>query len=260
MARLPRYAVPGVPQHVIQRGNNRSPIFFSEDDCRFYLDCLREACAKQRCAVHAYVLMTNHVHLLMTPRTPNAISKVMQSVGRRYVQYVNANYERTGTLWEGRYRATLIDSEQYLLTCCRYIELNPVRAGVVRHPRRYTWSSYNLHAHGEPDPLIELHPMYLALDRSLGECQAAYRELCAEALDEPTIQLIRDATNKAWVLGGESFRRQIEVLAKRRTEPLPRGGLRRPTDPAPLPGEGVRPYLVGVPGVSDTTANTPYAG
>jgi putative transposase len=131
MARLPRYVLPGQPQHVIQRGNNRGVTFFADEDYSFYLDRLKEACTKHGCAVHAYVLMTNHVHLLLTPDTSSSIAKVMQSVGRRYVQHINYTYRRTGTLWEGRYKATLIDSEQYLLTCSRYIELNPVRAGIV---------------------------------------------------------------------------------------------------------------------------------
>ena len=130
MARLPRYVVVGHPQHVIQRGNNRSPTFYENQDYEFYLECLEEACERYRCDVHAYVLMTNHVHLLMSPWQRNSISKVLQSVGRRYVQYINYYYKRTGTLWEGRYKATLIDTERYLLTCYRYIELNPVRAGM----------------------------------------------------------------------------------------------------------------------------------
>jgi putative transposase len=227
MARLPRYSLSGQAQHVIQRGNNRSTIFFSQDDCRFFLNCLRTACDKHGCAVHAYVLMTNHVHLLMTPNTPDAISKVMQSVGRRYVPYVNAVNERTGTLWDGRYRATLIDSDEYLLTCCRYIELNPVRAGIVRHPRRYTWSSYHAHAGGQADPLIQYHPRYLALGSAPLERQEIYRDLCKTELDQATLDLIRNVTNKAWVLGNDTFRKRIETSLQRRAQPLPRGGVRR---------------------------------
>ncbi len=139
MARLPRFVIPGQPQHVIQRGNNSEVIFVSDDDYGFYLESLQDACNQHQCDVHAYVLMTNHVHLLMTPHVENGISKVIQSLGRRYVQYFNYTYDRTGTLWEGRYKATLIDSEQYLLTCSRYIELNPVRAQMVNHPSEYPW-------------------------------------------------------------------------------------------------------------------------
>ena len=130
MARLPRYFVQGQPQHLIQRGNNRSPIFASDDDFDFYLDCLWEAAQLNGCSVHAFVLMSNHVHILATPTTALSLPKVLQSVGRRYVQYFNRAYRRTGTLWEGRYRATVIDSERYLLSCMRDIELNPVRAGM----------------------------------------------------------------------------------------------------------------------------------
>lgn len=139
MARLPRYFMEGQPQHAIQRGNNRAPVFGAEDDYRFYLECLQEAAVRHGCAIHAYVLMTNHVHLLVTPETEGSLPKTLQSVGRRYVQYFNYTYGRTGTLWEGRYRATVIDSEHYLLTCMRYIELNPVRAGMVPQPEGYRW-------------------------------------------------------------------------------------------------------------------------
>ncbi len=146
MPRQQRYRLPGVPQHVIQRGNNRQVTFFDNMDYRKYLDCLETAGDKYDCAIHAYVLMTNHVHLLMTPSEPDSISKVMQSVGRQYVQYINWSYKRTGTLWEGRYKASPIESERYLLTCYRYIELNPVRAGMVASPADYAWSSYRHNA------------------------------------------------------------------------------------------------------------------
>ena len=137
MPRQPRYALAGFPQHVIQRGNNRSATFYAEQDYRVYLECLAEACHVHETALHAYVLMTNHVHLLMTPGKTNGLAKVMQSLGRRYVRYVNDTYRRTGTLWEGRYKASVIDTEHYLLACYRYIEMNPVRAGLVAHPADY---------------------------------------------------------------------------------------------------------------------------
>ncbi|MEZ0122918.1 MAG: transposase [Candidatus Reddybacter sp.] len=149
MARLTRYFIEGQPQHIIQRGNNREPIFAVERDYFFYLECLQEAAERQGLVIHSYVLMTNHVHLLVTPQTSQSIGKTLQSVGRRYVQYFNHSYRRTGTLWEGRYKATLIDSECYLLTCMRYIELNPLRANMVVHPNEYPWSSYRVNAEGE---------------------------------------------------------------------------------------------------------------
>ena len=134
MARLPRFVLPGQPQHIIQRGNNRGVIFVADEDYQFFLEKLGDLSVKHGCQLHAYVLMSNHVHLLMTPIEANSISKLMQSLGRYYVQYFNKKYMRTGTLWEGRYKATLLDSETYLLTCYRYIELNPVRAGIAGHP------------------------------------------------------------------------------------------------------------------------------
>jgi putative transposase len=148
MPRTPRLTLPDVPQHVVQRGNNRQATFFAAEDYRLYLDCLREAAAKYGCALHAYVLMTNHVHLLITPSGRQAVARTMQSVGRRYVQYVNYVYRRSGTLWEGRYKSSLVESEGYLLLCYRYIELNPVRAGMVQRPEDYEGSSYRAHAFG----------------------------------------------------------------------------------------------------------------
>ena len=176
MARLPRFVIPGQPQHAIVRGNNRVPIFCADEDYRFYLEKLKQACDKHQCDVHAYVLMTNHVHLLITPHTEQGIGKVMQMVGRYYVQYFNHTYQRTGTLWEGRYKATLVDSERYLLTCYRYIELNPVRAeDMADHPADYKWSSYRFNALGQADDLIAPHHEYRRLGKGEAERQAAYR-------------------------------------------------------------------------------------
>ncbi len=226
MARLPRYVLPGHPQHVIQRGNNRNTIFASEDDFSFYETCLMEACLKFNVQVHAYVFMTNHVHLLMTPQDEQGLGKVMQSVGRRYVQYFNFIYQRTGTLWEGRYKATLIDTDTYLLTCYRYIELNPVRAHMVASPEDYRWSSYHANALGRYDQLIKPHDLYQQLGKSVKERQSAYRSLFKHHLPEQTIDDIREATNKAWVLGTERFEEEIANLIERRPRPLPRGGRR----------------------------------
>lgn len=227
MARLPRFDIPGQPQHVIQRGNNRSAIFADEEDYEFYLKKLGDACQKHQCDLHAYVLMTNHVHLLLTPHAKGGIGKVMQMLGRYYVQYFNYRYSRTGTLWEGRYKASVIDSEQYLLTCSRYIELNPVRAGMVEHPRDYLWSSYHFNAMGVGSALIKPHSIYNDLGVNAFECQAAYRGLFAEPVSDEVIEEIRAATNKAWVLGGEKFQQQIEALTQRQARPKPRGGDRR---------------------------------
>ena len=192
MPRPPRLLVPGQPHHVIQRGNNRSPIFAGETDYRVFRDCFADACRDHGCLVHAYVLMTNHVHFLMTPASAGGIGFVMQAVGRKYVRYFNRMNERTGGLWEGRYRATRIDSERYLLTCYRYIELNPVRAGLVTDPSQYRWSSYGANAIGLLDPLVTTHERYLALGVGRAARTTAYRALFHQVLDERTLYGIRN--------------------------------------------------------------------
>jgi len=218
--RLPRFALIGVPQHVIQRGNNRSPVFADPNDLTVYRRSLEVAAQKYGCEVHAYVLMTNHVHLLMTPSRTGSIGKVMQSIGRRYVQYFNGVHRRTGTLWEGRYKATVVESDRYLFSCYRYIELNPVRAGLVSRPEDYCWSSYRANALGLPDSLVSPHARYesLGMDRFIR--QAAYRALFAEALDDTTMHRIRSATDGAWALGDEQFLRDLGVATSRRPRPL----------------------------------------
>lgn len=227
MARQPRFVLPGYPQHVIQRGNNRHVIFADDADCRFYRDKLVEACERYSCRVHAYVLMTNHVHLLITPDIEAGISKVMQSLGRSYVQYFNYRYRRTGTLWEGRYKAALLDTNRYLLTCYRYIEMNPVRAGMVVEPDDYRWSSYRCNALGEADGLVAPHAVYLQLGASAGEPYRAYRALFEEGLEPVAIKAIREATNKDWVLGNDRFRLEIKDLLQRQAAPKSRGGDRK---------------------------------
>ena len=174
--------------------------------------------------------MDNHVHFLITPDQDDSLPKTFQSLGRQYVGYINKTYRRTGTLWEGRYRATLIDSEAYFLACCRYIELNPVRAGIVAHPREYRWSSYHHHAEGKVNPLITPHDLYGRLGRSAEERQAAYRALFRQHLSGETLEAIREATNKAWVLGRERFKAKIAELTDRQVSPLPRGRPRLGTD------------------------------
>ncbi|MGQ0698473.1 MAG: transposase [Panacagrimonas sp.] len=227
MARLPRYGLPGQPQHVIQRGNNRNPMFFAPQDYEFFLECLRDGCDRYSCSVHAYVLMTNHVHLLVTPETADGISKLIQSVGRRYVQYVNFTYQRSGTLWEGRYKAVPIEGDGYLMTCYRYIESNPVRAAMVTHPRGYRWSSYLHHAEAKPDPLIRQHALYRALAADEKDRCTAYRKLFKADIEGGDLDALRDSINKGWVLGSDRFAIQVEAAAKRRVAPLARGGSRK---------------------------------
>lgn len=227
MARLPRFVIPDQPQHVILRGNNRAETFSADADCSLYLEKLKLACDKHECSVHAYVLMTNHVHLLITPHREQSLGKAMQMLGRYYVQYYNYCYRRTGTLWEGRYKATLIDSEAYLLTCMRYIELNPVRAGMVIDPSDYPWSSYHHNALGQSNDLVAPHPEYQRLGESNEARLAAYRELFKHHLSENSIAEIREATNKAWVLGNDRFKQRIQEQLSRRVEPKARGGDRK---------------------------------
>lgn len=217
--RPPRYHLPDVPQHVIQRGNNRQPVFFHADDYRFYLECLKEAASTHGSAVHAYVLMTNHVHVLLLPRQANSIAKIVQSLGRRYVQYINTTYQRTGTLWEGRYRASLVDAEQYLLACYRSIELHPVRAGMVQSPEAYPWSSYQWHACGQADPVVEDHALSVALGMTPHERHIAYRDLCRQRLEENVLQEIRATLHQSRVLGAERFKDTIEAVLSRRVRP-----------------------------------------
>ncbi len=230
MARHPRFSILGQPQHVIQRGNNRDIIFVADEDYHFYLEKLKDACQKYQCEIHAYVLMTNHVHLLITPNVENGISKVMQSLGRFYVQYFNHQYQRTGTLWEGRYKATLLDSEQYLLTCSRYIELNPVRAEMVLYAAEYPWSSYHRNAMGEEDLLLTPHLIYQALGCNDTERQSNYSALFDHPVQAVDIEDIRTATNKAWVLGNNRFKEHVEKLSARQAQPKVRGGDRRSKD------------------------------
>lgn len=227
MPRKPRFVLPGQPQHIIQRGNNRCPIFITNEDFECFRHYLQEACSRHGCDIHAYVFMTNHIHLLLTPDKKDTISRMMQSVGRRYVQYFNVTYRRTGTLWEGRYKATLIDTENYLFTCYRYIELNPVRANMVTHPGEYRWSSYHANALGKHDSLIQPHQQYIDLDMDTNSRQTAYRDLFKAHIDEKTLAEIRYATQKGWALGNDRFKDEIEYCLKQRSRPLPRGGDRR---------------------------------
>jgi len=227
MARLPRLNLPGIPQHVVQRGNNRQVCFFTEKDYVVYLDKLKEYGKKYKVSVHAYVLMTNHVHLLLTPATEKGVSQLMQSLGRYYVRYVNHTYNRTGTLWEGRFKSTLVDSERYLLTVSRYIELNPVRAGMVKHTVEYPWSSYHRNALGKDIKLLTSHGCYERLGQTKSKRKVAYRDLFVDNITNLTVDQIREATNKAWVLGDGSFKTQIEKQTGRRVSPMQRGGDRK---------------------------------
>src|SRR5258706_15981234 len=183
MPRRPRVHLDGIPLQIVQRGHNREPCFFGEEDYLSYLHWLKGALVENQCAMHAYVLMTNHVHLLLTPKKAEAVPKLIISIGRRYVQYINRSYQRTGTLWDSRYKSSLVQSDTYLLTCQRYIELNPVRAAMVDDPAHYRWTSYRANALGQTDDLLTPHPFFQALGRRDRERQSAYGVLFLGHLD-----------------------------------------------------------------------------
>jgi putative transposase len=205
MPRRPRILLAGHPLHIVQRGINREPCFFAEEDYLFYLHWLEETARACGCAIHAYVLMTNHVHLLLTPAEPGAPSQLMQSLGRRYVQYVNRFYRRSGSLWEGRFKSSVVQAETYLLACMRYIELNPVRADMVADPGQYRWSSYRANGLGQADKRLTPHPLYLALAGDDDERRTAYRALFRPQLDGEAAVDIREAMRLGMPLGGERF-------------------------------------------------------
>lgn len=223
MPRPRRFILPGQPQHIIHRGNNRQDIFFGGADRVRFLSYLETAAGHHGCDIHAYALMTNHIHLLVTPRQRASLPGMMQSLGRRYAGYVNATQERTGTLWEGRYRASVIDSEAYLFTCQRYIELNPVRAGLVRDPGAYPWSSFATNAEGAENPLITPHPLYLALGDDAQARRAAYAGLFAEAIEAAALKAIRSSVNRGAGLGNEDFLGRMEAATGRSIGPRPIG-------------------------------------
>ncbi|HET8877660.1 MAG TPA: transposase [Casimicrobiaceae bacterium] len=223
MPRQPRFYYSGAVLHVVQRGNNRAPVFTSAADHRFYLDCLRDASRTHEVTIHAYVLMTNHVHILASPAHERALPRMMQTVGRRYVGRFNFLQRRTGTLWEGRYKATLVDREAYLFSCLRYIELNPVRACMVPTPGDYRWSSHRANAFGDDDPVITPHPSFLALGSTNEERRDTYLRMFGEPLHAETVRAIRDATQFEWALGDAAFREVVETRTGRRAHRLPIG-------------------------------------
>jgi putative transposase len=231
MPRRARLRIAGTPLHIIQRGNNRCACFFTGHDYGCYLHHLEELAVRYPCSIHAYVLMTNHVHLLLTPRRPDGASLLMKHLGQRYVQYVNRVYERSGTLWEGRFRSSIVQAETYLLRCQRYIELNPVRAGMVDAPGAYPWSSFGVNALGHRGELITPHPLFLALGPDDVNRRAAYLELLRRELEPMELEEIRTSANAGYALGNERFRKDMAVALGRRVGPgkpgRPSEGLKR---------------------------------
>lgn len=216
MARLPRLTPAGIPQHLIQRGNNREICFCCDDDFIAYAGWLKKYSEEYEVKIHAWVFMTNHVHLLATPETVDGISRMMQSLGRMYVRYFNRAYRRTGTLWEGRYKSCLVQSESYLLECYRYIELNPVRARMAEKPSDYYWSSYSANALGKSSSLLSPHSEYLKLGRYPKQRRERYQALFSAHMEQPVVEAITVATNKGLALGSDRFKAQVESVYSRR--------------------------------------------
>jgi putative transposase len=208
---------PGVALHVIQRGNNRSVCFPAGVDYSHYLFQLARLAPVHGCVVHAYCLMPNHVHLLLTPTQAYSCARMMQRLGQLHAQYINDLYKRTGTLWEGRFKSSLVQSQAYVLACYRYIELNPVRASLVNHPSRYAWSSYGVNASGAIDSLLEPHAEYLALAQSRDARLAAYRQMVDSGLNAVTVEEIRTAATGGFALGGDKFKQDLSLSLGRRS-------------------------------------------
>jgi putative transposase len=216
MARLPRLTLPGHPHHVIQRGNNRQAIFATAADRQMMLDLLDENARKFAVAIHAYVLMDNHFHLLATPQTLDGLPQMMQAVGRRYVRYFNDSQQRSGTLWEGRYKSTLIQTERYLLACMAYIDLNPVRAGMVAQARDYPWSSHGHYIGLRTDKLLTPHPLVWALGNTPFAREAAYAELVQAGISAGQQQALTDSALRGWALGEPDFVKNLQKMTARR--------------------------------------------
>jgi putative transposase len=236
MPRRPRLHLDGVPLHIVQRGHNRQPCFFAEEDYHAYLHWLGEALSREGAALHAYALMTNHVHLLLTPQKAESVARIVIALGRRYVQYINTTYRRSGTLWDSRYKSSLIHAEDYLLLCQRYIELNPVRAAMVDDPAHYRWTSYRHNALGQANALLTPHDLYRRLGRGAAPRQAAYRDLFRAQLDRAAIDDLRLALNQNQPLGNTRFLDAIERMTGQRREARPRGRPRAEVSAAAAPG------------------------
>jgi putative transposase len=239
MPRLPRLILPDEAQHVILRGNNRQAIFFSDHDREQMLGTLAEVAVQHRVRIHAYVLMDNHLHLLATPATEDGLSRMMQALGRRYVAWFNTRHQRTGTLWEGRFRAGLVQGERYLLACMRYIELNPVRAGLCMQPEQWPWSSAAHHLGLKRDPLIAEHALYWSLGNTPFEREHAYRDFLAHGIASSEYQQLTEAVLRGRPLASPAFLKPLAethaVVSVRR----PRGRPKKAVATSAVKGKGV---------------------
>ena len=217
MARQPRFRIADVAQLITQRGNNRQDVFFSEQDYLYYLDVLNETAIKYKCQIHAFALMSNHIYILATPTTLDGISQLMKGIGQRYVSYINKLEKRTGTLWDGRYKASLVEDGHYLIACMRYIEMTPVRSKIAKTPRNYQWSSYRTNAQGKDAGVkITPHESYSALvqwsDKNDKDVQEGYKQLFRDQLNEEELQKITKATNSCIVYGSKLFQESIRNM------------------------------------------------
>ena len=215
MPRQPRLIVLGYPYHIILRGNNKCAIFYNDKDRRFFLESLKKAKEKTDSKIYAYCLMKNHVHFLIEPSREDGLADMMQSLGRRYVPYINSVYKRTGTLWEGRYRSSLVGNDEYLTACSRYIELNPVRAKIVRYPHEYRWSSFRAKVEGKMEDFLDLDPIYIEMGKTSKERQDNYGKLVLEGTPEYELNLIRLTTQKCGIIGSGSLKEKIAKLVGR---------------------------------------------
>lgn len=215
MPRQPRLVVAGYPHHIILRGNNRSAVFYDDKDRRFFLACLKEAKEKTNSKIYAYCLMTNHVHLLVEPSTKEGLAEMMQSLGRKYVQYINQTHKRTGTLWEGRFKSSVISKDEYFLACCRYIELNPLRAKIAQNPADYPWSSFKLKTEGKNNNILDEDAFYLDLGDTQKQRQLSYQSLFLDDISAEELNLIRNRTQKCGIIGNIEFVNKVSKLVGR---------------------------------------------
>lgn len=220
-----------MPVHIVQRGHSREPVFFKTEDYLSYLGWLHEASERYRCKIHAYVLMTNHIHVLATPEKNNSISLMMQYVGRHYVPYINDSYGTSGSIWEGRYKSNMIHDEAYLLICMRYIELNPVRANMVDAPGIYRWSSYQANAHGKEDELVRNHPLYISLGKSGALRIKAYAALFNAHINQEQLGVIRASCQSGTPLGNNYFKQKVEEKLMCNVGQINRGRPKKGSDP-----------------------------
>ncbi len=219
MPRRPRTFIPNHPVHLVQRGHNQSQVFQGPKDAKSYLGWLEEASIRHGTMIHAYVLMPNHIHLVLTPKSESSLPEMMRHVNWRYSRYVNAEHQRSGSLWDGRYKACIIDPKNYFFSCCQYVELNPVRVGMTEDPSTYRWSSFKVNALGIDSALLTPHPLYLTLGDSREKRAAAYREIVSSDLTETTIEAIRSATLGGWALGDKSFEERVTRRAGQNMAP-----------------------------------------